>query len=192
MDLQIGISLPTCNAHYGILQETDMMDFFYNIQNDAHATTHTLAGGIYGCDKLRPLLEAGYINDVTDLKSICSKWIFYLKEFYRANYISPRTDCVYSESTVQSAPCGFTCSDDTKLGLLNNLKAKIGKYVPEETMPAAGWSAWTDFICTGDGAKIFSGDHLESASPAGLFTLIYIHCFIPAIYCTFTVFIYRY
>jgi hypothetical protein len=26
--------------------------------------------------------------------------------------------------------------------------------------------AWTDFICNGDASKIFSGDHLESASPA--------------------------
>lgn len=27
-------------------------------------------------------------------------------------------------------------------------------------------TAWKDFICTGDGYKVFGGDHLESASPA--------------------------
>ena len=33
-------------------------------------------------------------------------------------------------------------------------------------MGSDGWTAWKDFVCTGDGGKIFSGDHLESASPS--------------------------
>jgi hypothetical protein len=33
-------------------------------------------------------------------------------------------------------------------------------------MAPEGWIAWKDFICTGDGYKVFGGDHLESASPA--------------------------
>jgi hypothetical protein len=38
--------------------------------------------------------------------------------------------------------------------------------VDVDNMPQEGWIAWRDFICTGDGYKVFGGDHLESASPA--------------------------
>jgi len=35
-----------------------------------------------------------------------------------------------------------------------------------DEMPQEGWTAWRDFICSGNGYKVFGGDHLESASPA--------------------------
>jgi hypothetical protein len=38
-------------------------------------------------------------------------------------------------------------------------------YVPEFTT-SDDWDEWRDFICEGDGHKVFVGDHLESASPA--------------------------
>jgi len=163
-DYQIGISLPTCSQHYAIIQETNMMDFFYNMQNDPHATTHSLSGGIYGCDMLDQLLDAGYITDTDAQKAICSKWVFYLKEFYRYNYITPKTDCEVDVDDVQAATCGFTCVADSEDVLLANLKTKIENNVPSD-MSDDGWTAWKDFICTGDGGKVFSGDHLESASP---------------------------
>ena len=59
------------------------------MEDSPHATVHTLVGGIYGCDYMKPLLEAGYITDESSLKSICSKWIFHMKEFYRLNYLMP-------------------------------------------------------------------------------------------------------
>lgn len=91
--------------------------------------------------------------------------------------------------------CGFECNDDYFDELMNCLKGG-GKFpagdpinnivncvngdldpsifntnddgcVPEgDDMPEEGWTAFKDFICTGDAYKIFGGDHLESASPA--------------------------
>lgn len=162
MDLQIGISLPTCTQHYALLEETDMMTFLYNSQYDPHATTHSLSGGIYGCDKLKTLLDSGYISDESNLKNICSKWIFYMKEFYRYDYLEPYDSCDVADDT-QSSTCGFSCKDTT--ALLSNLKTKIENNVPSD-MSDDGWNAWLDFVCNGDGAQIFAGDHLESASPA--------------------------
>ena len=86
-----------------------------------------------------------------------------MKELYRYNYISPNSDCVV-EDDIQSSECGFTCGSDTT-DMKFNLKNKISGYVPSD-MSEDGWSAWVDFICTGNAHKIFSGDHLESASPA--------------------------
>jgi hypothetical protein len=166
MDLKIGTSLPTCSGHYTMLEYTDLMTFLYKIQYDPHATTHSLTGGIYGCDMLKPLLEAGYLNDEDSLKKACGNWLFYVKEFYRYNYITPNSDCVVG-SDVQDSYCGFTCTSDTDElnALMFNMKNKLASYVPSD-MSDAGWTAWVEFVCTGDGGRIFSGDHLESASPA--------------------------
>jgi len=166
MDLKVGTSLPSCNDHYSMLEYDDLMDFLYKIQYGPHATTHSLTGGIYGCDMMKPLLEAGYISSEENLKKACSNWLFYVKEFYRYNYITPNKNCAV-ESNVQDSSCGFTCtSDATQLdNLLFNMKNKLASYVPTD-MSDAGWQAWVDFVCTGDGGQIFSGDHLESASPA--------------------------
>ena len=164
MDYQIGTNLPSCQEHYNMLSYTDMMDYFYDIQYGPHATTHSLTGGIYGCDLMKPLLEAGYASDESSLKMICSQWIFYLKEFYRYNFITPKTGCTVSDD-VDSSTCGFTCNADSTYDIIFSLKNKISGQVPAN-MDTEGWTAWKDFICTGDGGKIFSGDHLESASPA--------------------------
>ena len=161
-DYKIGISLPSCTTHYSILQEDTLSNFMYGMQNDPHATTHSLIGGVYGCQTLSPLLDAGYLTSVEDQKALCSKWVFYLKEFYRFGYITPKKDCEVEED-VQSSTCGFECNGDMNT-FLANMKTKLASYVPAD-MNDEGWYAWRDFICTGDGGKIFSGDHLESASP---------------------------
>ena len=166
MDLKVGTSLPSCTQHYSVLENTDFMTFLYNIQYEPHATTHSLIGGIYGCDLLKPLLEAGYINDEDSLKKACGNWLFYVKEFYRYNYITPNSGCTVG-TDVQDSTCGFSCTtDETEMtNFLFNMKNKLESYVPSG-MSDDGWQAWVDFVCTGDGGKIFSGDHLESASPA--------------------------
>jgi hypothetical protein len=165
-ELQIGVMLPSCTQHYDMLTYTKRMEFLYDIQNGPHATTHALTGGTYGCDKLKPMLDAGYIADEESLNFICSTWVFSLKEFFRYNYITPYTDCVVGDD-IESSQCGFTCTtDEDELGeFKKNIEQKLSKYVPD-TMEDEGWNAWKDFICEGDGWKIFSGDHLESASPA--------------------------
>jgi len=162
-DYQIGISLPSCKTHYDILGYTSMMDFFVDVEDSPHATTHSLTGGIYGCDLMTPMREAGYITDEDAQKNICAKWVFYMKEFYRQAFIVPEDDCDV-EREVQDSACAFTCDSSTEANLKQDLELKIGAFTGE--IGDAGWTAWKDFICTGDGAKIFSGDHLESASPA--------------------------
>ena len=163
-NMMIGVQLPTCASHYAMLEETDFMDFMIDFENDPHATTHSLIGGTYGCDMMKPLLEAGYINSEDSLLSICSNWVFYMKEFYRANYLIPKLSCD-AGSNPDEATCGYVCVDGTSSDLEFNLANKLGINVPTD-MSDEGWQAWVDFICTGDGQKIYSGDHLESASPS--------------------------
>jgi hypothetical protein len=160
----IGVTLPTCNSHYTILQEVEYMDFLVNFAYDPHATTHSLIGGTYGCDLMVPLLNEGLINDETSLLTICSSWVFYMKEFYRYNYISPKKDCTVPQN-VDEASCGYTCTNGTADSLQSNLKKKIQNEVPSD-LDDDDWNTWMDFICNGDGQRIFSGDHLESASPS--------------------------
>jgi hypothetical protein len=138
------------------------------MEDGPHATTHSLTGGIYGCDLLTPMLEAGYISDEKSQKEICSKWVFYMKEFYRYNFLTPKSDCVV-EDTLEESTCGYECSTDAYEPMVLNLKNKINNFVSsqmQESSSNPGWTAWKDFICTGNGHKMFSGDHLESASPA--------------------------
>jgi hypothetical protein len=165
-EYQIGVQLPSCYQHYELLSYTKRMEFLYDIQNGPHATTHALTGGTYGCDVLYPLLEAGLISDEESLKYICSSWVFSLKEFYRYNYITPYESCEATED-IESSVCGFTCNDDpdTYKEFKKNMQLKLTKYVPDD-ITDEGWNTWSDFVCEGDGWKIFSGDHLESASPA--------------------------
>lgn len=40
------------------------------------------------------------------------------------------------------------------------------KYLPDGGLSDEQWDVMKDFVCTGDGYKIFVGDHLESASPS--------------------------
>jgi hypothetical protein len=86
-----------------------------------------------------------------------------MKEFYRQKFIVPYDECTV-EKDVQESTCGFTCDPDTQYNLELDLQAKIGQWTGD--LDDEGWTAWREFVCTGDGAKIFSGDHLESASPA--------------------------
>ena len=49
------------------------------------------------------------------------------------------------------------------------MQSKLAAFVPDAMVEAddhPGWAAWKAFICGGDGGRIFSGENLESASPA--------------------------
>jgi hypothetical protein len=159
--MMIGTQLPTCTSHYNMLQYQDVMDFMIDFEDDPHATTHSMIGGTYGCDMLIPLLDEGLITDEDSLLAICSSWVFYLKEFYRANYLIPNSGC--DASIPDEATCGYTCTDGITDDLKFSLKNKIETYIPD--LDDDQWDTWISFICEGDGQKIFSGDQLESASP---------------------------
>ena len=154
--------LPSCDNHYDILKTNDMMSFMYYMEDSPHAATHGSTGGVYGCDLFKPLLDAGYINDHKALLYICKNWNFSLKKLYRHNYIHNTSSCEVPDD-VQDAFCPFSCNYD---GLaLNLLKNIIADQVPGD-MSDEGVDAWLSFLCGGDGSRVFSGDHLESASPS--------------------------
>lgn len=161
------IMLPTCQMHYDVLTNyKSMMEFFFQIAYFPHATVHTLAGGIYGCDQLMALYEKGYINSEEGVINICKGWIFNLKEFYRHNLIAPRKNCEVNLEDLESSQCGFDCVEGHELMVQKALLLAVSKEANVNLPNAA--AVWTEFLCNGGpGGKIFPGDHLESASPTG-------------------------
>jgi len=168
--------LPTCESHYTLASYELLSDFLFQVPYAAHASVHGVVGGVYGCDLFDDLLNSGYIIDEEAKLNLCKNWIFYLKEFYRDDLIKPRVDCTAEDSngefssSYEHQNCGFECVPSMMNILLLQLQRSVlnSDYtcVDVENMPQEGWIAWKDFICEGDGFKIFGGDHLESASPA--------------------------
>ena len=156
---------PDCKSHYSMVSDyTDLMDFMISVENSAHATTHGGIGGSYGCDMFDPLLEKGYISSSSSLLAICKLWIFSLKVLYRKNFLIASTGCELPDD-VQDASCPFQCNVPDIASLTLTLKNNIlGGYIPTD-ISAEGMTAWINFVCGGDASRVFSGDHLESASP---------------------------
>jgi hypothetical protein len=72
--------------------------------------------------------------------------------------------CTYKTLTQEGLDCPVTCNADKYDTFHIRLKSVISsKYVG--TLSQEKWMKWRDFICEGDGTKIFVGDHVESASP---------------------------
>jgi len=162
-------ALPSCNAYYTWMQYTDMADFLDIAPFAPHASTHGAIGAVFGCDMMDQMLEAGVIADAKSQRAICKKWGFYLKELYRSNLITPRDDCSITslDSPLDGGiDCGFTCIDMTYSTMRAAMKALISsEWVPDD-MTAKAWDTWVDYVCSGDGWRVFVGDHLESASPS--------------------------
>ena len=99
-----------------------------------------------------------------------------MKELYRGHFIEMRNDCTYENTDSSSSSssiyttinentmdCGFTCTDDK----YDEMPSKLKHYVDDTgTLTDEQLEEWRDFVCEGDAWKVFSGDHLESASPA--------------------------
>ena len=157
--------LPTCASHMNMLSYTDMMDFMIELEVAPHAGLHGVTGGTYGCELFDPLLAAGAITDEDNKMMICKLWIFTLKSLYRKNMIHATEGCVVADN-VQDSFCPLDCEKGQdyaiKSLLLDNL---INKRVPSG-MSSDNQDMWLNFVCGGDAARIFSGDHGESASPS--------------------------
>jgi len=113
-------------------------------------------------------MDDGIIKDDVSKRRICKKWSIILKELYRGNFISPSANCTIENYDVDGNTCSYQCSDsaDSITAMESSLKNLITtNYVPE-TMSQQGWSKWRDFVCSGNGHKVFSGDQLEAASPS--------------------------
>lgn len=161
--------LPSCVSHYSLLEYDDLKDFLFESPYAAHAATHGTIGGVYGCDMMDEMMEKGYLVDDEGQINLCKNWIFYLKEFFRLNYLVPFSNCTYDENVpATELQCGYTCNDDLTSDFVFELKNILNSdndCIPYD-LQDAGWFAWKDFICTGNGYKVFGGDHLEAASPA--------------------------
>jgi hypothetical protein len=159
-------SLPGCSGFYSWLEMDSLQDFMDYAPFGPHASTHGAIGGVYGCDVFDPLVEQGLLKDETSAQHICKKWSILLKELYRADFISPVTGCEMAGYGVDDNDCGFICDDDDADSMESSLKGLITtEYVPSDYSDDI-WEQWRDFVCSGDGSKVFSGDHLEAASPS--------------------------
>jgi hypothetical protein len=162
-------SLPTCAIYYDSLQKTDYIDALMESRFSAHSTTHGLIGNAYGCDKLNDLTTSGIIRDAESQYKMCLFWGFWMKELYRAKYITPREDCTVREgdTTQEGVSCGFVCDSSHRNTLRNEIKLLIPNNYVANDMDDDGYMKVVEFICEGEGYRIFVGDHLESASPHG-------------------------
>eukprot|EP01038_Epipyxis_sp_PR26KG_P004342 gene4342-6145_t len=157
--------IPTCNSHYKMLADyDDMTSFMYKIQFIPHGATHVGIGGMYGCDKFQPLIDGGYIKDTTSANALCTLWFTFVKEWWRFGYYEPKKDCVVNTEKPEDSECGFICDDTKKKTMISYLFQLESRNLNTEIDDA--YDVWADFVCEGDGSKIFAGDHLESASPA--------------------------
>lgn len=157
------ITWPSCSAHYTILQYDDMMDFFIRSSFGPHATTHTMFSGYFGCDLFYPLWKAGYVKSKNDALAICSSWSFFIKECWRSNMLIARKGCTVAED-VNESKCGFDCNADNDGALLDFFYEKMKLWI--DPTKEGSDDAWKSFLCGGDAGKVFTGDHLESASPS--------------------------
>ena len=156
--------LPTCDAYYEGLTKSDYLTFLQWAPFDPHAPTHAGAGGIFGCDKLDQLRDSGIINDEQAQRTICAEWGFTIKDLYRGNYITPKSDSTYSKLTEEGISCGFECSAENYEELPHKLSTLVQGVQGRLDLTTEQWEQWRDFVCEGDGYKVFVGDHLESAS----------------------------
>ncbi len=55
---------------------------------------------------------AGYLLSVDAQLNLCKNWIFYLKEFFRLNYLIPMSNCIYDPTLAEyDQKCGYICND---------------------------------------------------------------------------------
>jgi len=165
-DFNASIEFPSCYSHYEALQFTDMMDFYYGTSLDAHAETHTLAAGYYGCDVFDTLVDEGYIHDSLSAAAVCSQWSFFLIKYWRSGYVDAKSDCIVNTENINDSECGFICKSQYLNKLVAFIFPQLANFI-NTTNPNSA-DRWEDFICNDAiGAKgVFTGDHLESASPA--------------------------
>jgi len=159
-------SLPSCTAFSKMFEIGDLDDFLTLAPFAPHASTHGGIGGVFGCDVFQPLLADGLLLDDASRLHICKKWSIIMKELYRSNFVSPQVNCTVDSYDLDGIHCGYLCDDEYADTMTNNLKALITtQYVPDDITDEQ-WSSWRDFVCSGDAHKVYSGDHLEAASPS--------------------------
>lgn len=148
-----------------------MQDFLTDIQREPHASVHAVIGNTFGCDKFYPMLEKGLIEDIASMQNLCRVWSYYMKDLYRGNYLSPKTNCDNTDfdNDPNANDCGYVCNYSHSVNLTLAVKELVSKYISRggvKTINDDQIRAWEEFICTGDGYKILVGTHMESVSSA--------------------------
>jgi len=160
-------TLPSCKSYYNWLELDDIVDFMSKSPFGPHGSVHGNVGGIFGCDLFDPLISKGLLKS-SSKSQICTNWGFTMKELYRINYINRKDSSKCSASKpydYDSADCGFNCNDEYFDKIPNALNGLIKRYLKED-LTDDEQIEWRNFLCKGDGWRIFVGDHLESASPS--------------------------
>lgn len=159
-------ALPDCTDHYDWISDsqTTLQEFLQVAPYAPHARIHGSIGSVYGCDMMSPMLEAGLVTSQAKQILLCTQWPIILKVLYRKNLLmgSESGSCVETKKS-DDYTCQLVCNDDGSGDYETLLSSLLIKYTG--TLSMSQLSQWKDFICTGDGTKIFAGDHLESASP---------------------------
>jgi hypothetical protein len=160
--------LPTCSSYINLLEMSKKTTFLSEVAFDTHGTTHTLPGGLIGCELLLSFIDLGYVRNATAL-NLCATWPFVIKNLYRYHFVALPTNCVarsYDFNGIDGCP--FICKDTEAVGVAAAIF--MGDYGYTMTDPYTGNISpntyIADFICNGNASKIYTGDHLESASPA--------------------------
>lgn len=147
--------LPDCESYYNWFDTDTLFEHLAQADVGPHTMAHWTMGQMYGCDILDPLVDAGYVNKRGRL---CLEWGIYMKALYRDYYIETNESCT-------PETCAWSCIEDRKDAMLTYMSSKWSSTFLHKTMDTADWEVVQDFICDGDGYKVFYGDHREPASP---------------------------
>ena len=170
-------TLPSCSDHYMWLQDSTFTDFLSDSPYSPHASLHGAVGSVMGCDLMDPLREQGLFVSAYQQNKFCQKWSFLIKELYRKNFLegAPAGDCTYSSLDAEGQSCHFVCNKDAgssegDKSKYDNMPLQLENLISTTytgtVLTTEQYEMFRDFICDGDGAKVFAGDHTESASPA--------------------------
>eukprot|EP01038_Epipyxis_sp_PR26KG_P009550 gene9550-12862_t len=154
-------SLPTCAEHYSMLSYENMMEFYTNMSISPHGSTHIGIGGTFGCDLLYPLVNSGHILSMYDAKVVCSSWSNLMTSTYRSNYWSPKKNCTVNKDNLEDSVCGFDCNKENLDDIISYVEELLGEYL--NTSKSDFSTVWIDFICYGNGYKIYPGDHTDAS-----------------------------
>jgi hypothetical protein len=156
-------ALPSCSSHLSILRETDYTDYSLTISYAAHGSTHTNIGNKFGCDVMLDVYEEFGFESEAKMYLWCNYYPLFMKDFYRMYFYRLDGPCVTIDEKSEAAVCKLICTEE----LTDEFGAKLKEYIEELDILEVTDTKLAyikDWICNGDGTKLFFGDHLESAS----------------------------
>ena len=164
-------SLPACSDYSILIAQASPILFLNQVQKGSHAPIHASIGNTFGCDVFDEFLTSGVVVSNSTQLRLCRTWSFYVKDLYRANYLTPVTGC--DNSDFDSDPnnvdkCGYKCNEDSYDDMLGFIQELFdGKtFLAESTVSTTTAAQIRSFICDGDSYKVAVGAQSESASAA--------------------------